>query len=121
MARFSLVLIAVYAATLVAVLPPVDRSLFGWGHFDALPLYAALVALGPAYAVAHRVEALKWAWVLVLTVAALGRALTLVLVGSPALTPGRELAGAVSWGVVLCAGLLSALVLTAETILRPGR
>lgn len=82
--------------------------------------WAAVVA-GAVYHVRPRSHAARTAWLVLMTACALGRALTLALVGTDYLTRGQEIAAALSWAVVWLCSILAALVLTADRLLNEGK
>lgn len=123
-ARFSILVIAGYLSQVAELLMTADdRLIFGIPWADARPLFIAATVAGVLYAFEPRVDAFRVAWVVLLTVSAWGRALSLLFIGAPALTRAQEFAAATSWLIVFLGGILAALVLTAGNLLdavRPG-
>lgn len=97
---------------------PLVLGVEGW---DARPLFVVATIVGVLYAFEWRVAWLRWAWVVLLTVCAWGRALSILLLGSPVLDFREELSSFVRWGIVWLAGILAALILTAADALQPRR
>ena len=96
--------------------PPLILAVNG---LDARPLFVVATVIGVLYAFEWRVSWIRWAWLVALTVCAWGRALSILFIGSPALTERGELSAFVSWSIVWIAGILAALILTAADVLRP--
>lgn len=88
---------------------PLILGVHGW---DARPLFVLATIAGVAYAFAWRVDWLRWCWVVLVTVCAWGRALSLVFIGTPYLDRRDELSAAVGWTCVWLAGIVAALFLT---------
>jgi hypothetical protein len=116
LARLGILVVAGYLSQVSEmVFTPKDR-LIGIPGFDARPLFFVGTILGVIFAFEPKVDWLRYAWLVVFTTTALGRALSLLFVGSPDLDRDRELAGFTVWMIILICGLLSTLVLTASTI-----
>lgn len=99
----SLSLLLIYTG---ATLDNVERTLFSI-TYDARWLYIVAGVIGLVALVWRR--AVMW-WALAMTVPTLGRAVTLWIDGSPALSRPYEVRGALTWLVLWIMGGLSAIV-----------
>lgn len=114
----SLLGLAAYAVLTVVTLPEGDRTIFGLDGLDARPLYVLAAALAVA-AVGH-----AWArpvFLVVMSAATIGRAASLLVVGSPDLARRAEIRGVVGWLLLWLLGILAVLVLEAASVIRAAR
>jgi len=111
----SLVGLAVYASLTLATLQPGDRTIFGLGGLDARPLYGLVAVLAVA-AIGH--PASRPAWLVVMSIATIGRAASLLVLGSPELTRRAEVRASVGWLLLWLLGILAVLVLEATAVIR---
>lgn len=121
-ARFTVLVVAGYLSHVAAyVLTPDDRLILAVPGDDARWLFTVATVVAVAYAFDPTLEYLRWAWLVLLTVSAWGRALSLLLIGSPELNRSREVAGFLAWFLVFAAGVLATVVLALEELLRHDR
>lgn len=111
----SLLGLALYALLTAATLAPGDRTIFSVGGLDARPMYVLSAVLAVA-AVAH--PGARPVWLVVMSLSAFGRAVSLVLIGSPDLTRRAEWRAAVGWLLLWLLGILAVLVLEAVAVIR---
>lgn len=120
--RFVVLVVAGYLSHVAGfVLTPEDRLILGVPGFDARWLFTVATVVAVAYAFEPKIDLLRYAWLALLTVSAWGRALSLLLIGSPELDRAREVAGFLSWFLIFASGILATVVLTAGELLRPDR
>lgn len=110
-ARAAVATITLYLGWVAAFVITTDHD----GRIE--PLWWAAVAAGIAYHLAPRSHATQTAWLVLVTVCALGRALVLAFAGTGYLSRGQEIAASLSWAVVWLCAILAALVLTADRLL----
>jgi hypothetical protein len=121
-ARFATLVVAGHLSQAAdADFGPDGPLLLGLRGLDARPLFVLATVAGVVYAFEWRVEALRWTWLVLLTLCAWGRALSLLVIGSEVLDFRDELSAFVRWGIVWLAGILAALILTAADALQPLR
>lgn len=121
-ARFSTLVIAGHLSQAAdADFGPSGPLLLGVHGLDARPLFVIATVVGVAYAFEWRVEWLRWTWLVLLTVCAWGRALSILLLGTAFLDRAEEVSSFVQWAIVWLAGILAALILTAADALQPRR
>ena len=111
-ARASVLVVTAYmAVVIVAILSPEpDRWL--------VPLWCAAVAAGVVFHARPRSSRARMAWLILVTVCALGRSMTLMFVGADYLSRSQEVAASLSWMIVWLCSVLAALVLTADALIR---
>ena len=115
-AHGAVLLISVYLGTIAAtVVGPEDHDAV------TLPLWWLAVLAGAIYYACPDRPAARTAWLVLVTACALGRSLTLGLVGTDYLTRGQEIAASLSWLVVWLCAVLAALVITADRLLNGGK
>lgn len=81
------------------------------------PMWLAAAVAGFAYHVRPSSHGRRTVWLVLVTLCALGRGLSLLFVGTDYLNRGREVAAALSWFVIWLCAILAALVLTADDLL----
>lgn len=117
-ARFGILVVAGYLSPISeTVFTPGDRMILGAQGLDARPLFLAATVIGVAYAVEPRVRWLRWSWLVLFTVTSWGRALSLLIIGSPELDRTNELEQFVRWLIVFLAGVFASLILTIAALL----
>jgi len=85
-----------------------------------LPVFYVAAVAGLIYALVPTPDWLKMTWIILLTITSFGRALTLAMPDVDYLTFWQQLAASLSWFLLWLGGVLAALVLTADKILRGG-
>lgn len=115
----SLLGLAAYLALTAGSLSPGDRSALGVSWIDARPLYLGVAAVGVAAAF---IPAARPWWVALMPLVTVGRAASLVFLGSPDLVRIAEYRAAAGWLLLSALGILSVLVLEAANVIRgiPG-
>ena len=114
-AAASLLGLAAYSILTAVTVPVSDRSVFGVERLDARPLYlvAAVLAVASIRAAAAR----PW-WLVVMSVAFVGRAASLLVLGSPDLARRAEIRGTLGSLLLWLLGVLAVLVLDAAATIR---
>lgn len=121
-ARFIVLVCGGYLAQVAGyVMNPRDRLILGVEGLDLRVLFVAGTVCAVVYAFEPRWEPARWAWLVLFTLAAWGRALSLLFIGTPELSRSSELAGVTSWVLIFGAGILATVVLTAGELLRHDR
>lgn len=110
-ARAAVVTISVYLIAVACTVLTAEPD--QW----TIPVWVAAGITGAVYFVRPSSDGWRSLWLTLLTVCALGRSLTLLFAGSAYLGRGMEIAASLSWLIVWLAGILAALVLTADRIL----
>jgi len=110
-ARIAVVAISAYMVAITATVLRIDPD------GQILPVWIAAAAVGVAYHARPSSYRLRTAWLVLVTICALGRALSLAFGGTDYLTRGQELSAALSWMVTWLCAILAALVLTADDLL----
>lgn len=117
-ARFGILVVAGYLSQMSeTILAPADRMILGAQGLDARPLFLVATVVGVFYAVEPRLRWLRWSWLVLFTVTSWGRALSLLIIGSPELNRANELEGFVRWVIVFLAGVFASLILTIAALL----
>lgn len=121
-ARFVVLVIAGYLSHVAEyVMTPDDRMILAVPGLDVRPLFLLGTVTAVAYAFLPEVPAIRWAWLVLVTFCAWGRAVSLLVLGSPEIDRDREIAGFLSWFLVWAAAVLSTFVITAGQLLRHDR
>lgn len=121
-ARFVVLVIAGYLSHVAEyVMSPGDRMILAVPGLDARPLFFVTTLVAVAYAFAPELVPLRWAWLILVTFCAWGRAVSLLVIGSSEIDRAREFAGFLSWFLVWAAAVLATFVLTAGQLLRHDR
>lgn len=117
-ARFGILVVAGYLSQISeTVFTPGDRMILGAQGLDARPLFLAATVIGVFYAFEPRASWLRWCWLVLFTVTSWGRALSLLIIGSPDLDRADELEQFVRWVIVFLAGVFASLILTIAALL----
>lgn len=114
LSKASLIGLAVYAMLTMLTLAPTDRSMFGIGWLDARPVYVVTALLALAAAEWHRVRPL---WLIVMPITTVGRASSLIFLGSPDLARAAEIRSSFGWLLLFLLGVLSVMVLEAAEVI----
>jgi len=87
-----------------------------WFDINVKPLYIAAAVLG---VLAAFIRVLRFPWLVALCICSLGRAVTLVITGSPTITDrASELRGAMGWWVLWILGSFPMLAMQASDVIR---
>lgn len=115
----SLLGLAAYVALTGWTLSNGDRSIFGLSWVDARPVYLLVALLGAAAAFVPLAR--PW-WIVSMPIVTVGRAASLLVLGSPDLARMAEIRAAVGWMLLFALGVLCAFVLEAANVIRgiPG-
>lgn len=111
-------LLALHLLITSATLTSSDRTLFGWDGIDAAWMFGVA---GLAGLLSIWVAPARLAWLLLLTGTTLGRAATLIAVGSPDIySRDGELRAALAWSLLWLAGVLAFVAARASEAIRNG-
>lgn len=117
-ARFAVLVVSGYLSQMSeTVLTNGDRMILGAQGLDARPLFVAATVVGVLYAFEPRASWLRWCWLVLFTLTSWGRALSLLIIGSPELDRTNELEQFVRWVIVFLAGVFASLILTIAALL----
>jgi len=106
----SVYLLAIVSGVLEPELVSIDRVM--------TPVFYVASLLGLVYAIFRTPKMLKMVWLYTLTVCCLGRGFALLFSDIGYLTTYQQVAASISWILVWLGAVLSALILTADEILR---
>lgn len=110
----SVVGLALHGFLTAYTLAPGDRAVFGYEPFDARYLYVGVAVLAVLTIPEARLR--PW-WLVVMSFTTWGRAVSLIVIGSPEVrTRGAEVRGAVGWVLVWLLGILATLVIEASAV-----
>lgn len=114
-ARLFVVLSSVYLAVVIGVIIKPEDVAF---EKVTIPSYYLAVMFGLLYGSIRTPDWIKMAWLTTYTIACLGRGITLTVFDIDYLTQLQQFAAAISWFLLWVGGILAALALTANEILR---
>lgn len=113
----ALVGLAVHGLLTATTLGPDDRSIFGLQLLDARPIYVAAAVLAVLCIPCPRLR--PW-WLFLMSVTTLGRATSIVVLGTTYLDRAAEWRAALGWILLWFLGILAVLVLEAAAAFREG-